>query len=211
MENSGRATSRRAKTGTREKILASALKLMEGGAGAAGVTMRSVAAGCGITAMAIYKHFPDRAALLQAVVAAEYARLSKYFERANARTEVKGLRGMLGYLEYAYDHPALFAYMFAATREGAFTYPADWKAGKSPTLNILQGVVARLMADGILAPDDVLETSLAIWAHAHGLVMLYLSGRIGLSRANFTALYMRSLTRLLDGLCARGGGSKSRS
>jgi hypothetical protein len=64
----------------------------------------------------------------------------------------------------------------------------------------LQAVVERLMDDGILAPDDVAETSLAIWAHAHGLVMLYLSGRVGLSRPNFTALYMRSLTRLLDGL-----------
>lgn len=203
--------SRTAKTGTREKILASTLGLMEGAAGAAGVTMRSVAAACGITAMAIYKHFPDREALLRAAVAAEYGRLSEYFQRANARTEVKGLRGMLGYLEYAYDHPQLFAYMFAATREGAFTYPADWRAGKSPTLNILQGAVARLMDDGILAPDDVPETSLAIWAHAHGLLMLYLSGRIGLSKPNFTALYMRSLTRLLDGLCGRRVARKSRS
>jgi AcrR family transcriptional regulator len=188
------------KTGTREKILASTRALMGGSTGADGVTMRSVAAACGITAMAIYKHFPDREALLQAVVAAEYIKLSEYFERANARTEVKGLCGMQGYLEYAYDHPQLFAYMFAARREGAFTYPADWRAGKSPTLNSLQAVVERLMDDGILAPDDVAETSLAIWAHAHGLVMLYLSGRVGLSRPNFTALYMRSLTRLLDGL-----------
>jgi AcrR family transcriptional regulator len=188
------------KTGTREKILAATRELMGGPAGADGVTMRSVAAACGITAMAIYRHFPDRDALRQAVVAAEYAGLSQYFERANARTEVKGLRGMLGYLEYAYDHPQLFAYMFAARREGAVTYPEDWRAGKSPTLNILQGVVARLMAEGMLAPDDAQETSLAIWAHAHGLVMLYLSGRIGLSRPNFTALYMRSLSRLLQGL-----------
>jgi AcrR family transcriptional regulator len=187
------------KTGTRERILASTRELMGGPAGAAGVTMRSVAGASGITAMAIYKHFPDREALLQAVIAAEYATLSQYFERANARTEVKGLRGMLGYLEYAYDHPQLFAYMFAARREGAIN-PKDWRAGKSPTLNILQGVVARLMAEGMLAPDDAQETSLAIWAHAHGLVMLYLSGRIGLSRPNFTALYMRSLSRLLQGL-----------
>jgi AcrR family transcriptional regulator len=198
------------KIATRERILTSTLELMEGSEGVDGVTMRKVAAACGITAMAIYKHFPDRESLLQAVVAAEYARLSQYFERANARTEVKGLRGMLGYLEYAYDHPHLFTYMFAARREGAFTYPADWRAGKSPTLNILQGVVAGLMECGILAPDDVPETSLAIWGHAHGLVMLYLSGRIALPRSSFTALYMRSLNRLLHGLRARRAARISR-
>jgi AcrR family transcriptional regulator len=192
----------RAETGTRERLVAAARVLMDGPAGVDRLTMRGVAAACGLTAMAIYKHFPDRQALLQAVVAAEYTRLSDYFERANARTDIPGLRGMLGYLDYACDHPQLFAYMFAARREGAFTYPADWRTGKSPTLNMLQNVVTGLMAQGVLAADDVAETSLAIWAHAHGLVTLYLSGRIGLSRPNFAALYMRSLARLVDGLRA---------
>jgi AcrR family transcriptional regulator len=188
------------KAATRQRILASVLKLMEGPAGAQGVTMRSVATSVGLTAMAIYKHFPDRETLLKAATLTEYSRLGKYFERANARTGVKGLRGMLGYLDYACDHPQVFRYMFATNRKDAFTYPVDLTAGKSPTLNILHSVVARMMEEGTLAQDDVFETSLAIWAHAHGLITLYLSDRIKMPRMTFRDLYMRSLNRLVDGI-----------
>src|ERR1039457_3570230 len=83
---------------TREKLLALALDLMEGPEGADGVTMRGVAASAGVTTMATYKHFQNRDALLRAATAAEYPRIAGYFARANARTEVPGLRGMLGYL-----------------------------------------------------------------------------------------------------------------
>lgn len=191
---------------TRERILAAVLGLMEEPSGADGITMRSVAAVAGISAMAIYKHFVDREALLQAAVAAEYDRLAEYFKRANAKTNIKGLRGMLGYLDYACDHPHLFRYMFASSRQGAFSYPADLNAGKSPTLNILHAVVVRLMETGTLAMDDPFETSLAIWAQAHGLITLYLGDRIKMPRAAFQKLYMRSLNRLLEGIGSRCPG-----
>ena len=56
------------------------------------------------------------------------------------------------------------------------------------------------MEQKLLREDDVFETSLTIWSHAHGLVMLYLGGRINLSREDFAKLYIRSLDRLLLGL-----------
>src|SRR5450631_3472461 len=98
---------------TREKLLAVALELMEGSDGVDGVTMRAVAAAAGVTTMATYKHFQNRDALLRAATAAEYPRIAGYFARANAKTNVPGLRGMHGYLNYAFDHPQLFTYMFS--------------------------------------------------------------------------------------------------
>jgi len=191
---------------TRERILRATLAAMDGPGGAESVTMRAIAAAAGVTAMAIYKHFPNRELLLQAAAAAEYGRIAGYFERANADTRVPGLRGMLGYLDYALDHPQLFRYVFAQHRDDAFAYPDDLQGGKSPTFNILQSIVAQLMDRGVLRRDDPGEVALSIWAHAHGLVSLYLSGRIALSRAAFRALYQRSLDRLLYGLrpeCSR--------
>jgi AcrR family transcriptional regulator len=176
---------------------------MEEPSGADGITMRSVAAVAGVSAMAIYKHFADREELLQAAIAAEYDRLAEYFKRANAKTNIKGLRGMLGYLDYACDHPHLFRYMFASIRKSALSYPADLNAGKSPTLNILHAAVVRLMETGMLAKDDPFETSLTIWAHAHGLITLYLGDRIKIPRTAFRKLYMRSLNRLLEGIGKR--------
>ncbi len=185
---------------TREKILAATLKLMESAEGADAVTMRGVATSVGMTAMAIYKHFQNREALLRAVTAVEYPRIASYFERANAKKNVPGLRGMLGYLDYALDHPQLFRYMFSGHRADAFSFPQDIKGNKSPTFNILQTVVFQLMDQCVIGMDDVGETALSIWAHAHGLIMLYLSGRITLPRDAFRGLYMRSLDRLFHGL-----------
>ena len=188
---------------TREKLLAVALELMEGPDGVDGVTMRAVAAAAGVTTMATYKHFQNRDALLRAATAAEYPRIAGYFARANARTEVPGMRGMLGYLNYALDHPQIFRYMFSCHRADAFVFPHDLKESKSPTFNILLTVVSELMERRAFRSDDVAETALSIWAHAHGLITLYLCGRIAAPRATFQKLYMRSLDRLLHGLAAR--------
>ena len=185
---------------TREKILAATLKLMESAEGADAVTMRGVATSVGMTAMAIYKHFQGREALLGAVAAAEYPRIAGYFERANAKKTVPGLRGMLGYLDYAFDHPQLFRYMFSGYRDDAFSFPQDLNGSKSPTFDVLQTVVSQLMDRRVIGMDDVGETALSIWAHAHGLITLYLSGRITLPRGAFRGLYMRSLDRLFHGL-----------
>jgi AcrR family transcriptional regulator len=188
---------------TREKLLAVALELMEAPDGVDGVTMRAVAAAAGVSTMATYKHFQSRDALLRAATAAEYPRIAGYFARANARTEAPGMRGMLGYLNYALDHPQIFRYMFSSPRADAFAFPHDLKENRSPTFNILLGVVSELMERRVLRPDDVAETALSIWAHAHGLISLYLSGRIAAPRAAFQELYLRSLDRLVHGLAMR--------
>jgi hypothetical protein len=38
-------------------------------------------------------------------------------------------------------------------------------------------------------------------ALSHGLIMLYLGGRMNLSPAQFRALYRRSFRRYVDGIC----------
>jgi AcrR family transcriptional regulator len=187
---------------TREKLLSATLELLEGPGGVEAVTMRAVAAAAGVTAMATYKHFESRDALLRAATAAEYPRIAAYFERAIARRDGHRLRGMLGYLNYALDHPQLFGYMFSTPRADALQFPRDLGEGRSPTFRLLQSAVAGMMERGILRRADVDETALSIWAHAHGLIQLYLCGRIALPRAAFERLYLRSLEGLLRGLSA---------
>ncbi len=195
--------------GTRDKLLAAALELMERPEGADSVTMRRVAATAGVTTMATYKHFPSRAALLHAATAAEYPRIAGYFARAHAQAEVQGMKGMLGYLNYALAHPQIFRYMFSSQRDDAYVFPNDLEGGKSPTFNILLAVVADLMERKIFRSDDVAETALSIWAHAHGLISLYLSGRIKTTRAEFQNLYLRSLDRLAHGLAPAAPTARS--
>jgi len=187
------------KENTRDRICAAVLKMIEAPSGAGGVTMRKVADAVGVTPMAIYKHFANREDLLQAATLLEYGRIAEYFEKANARKSNKGLHGMLGYLEYALDHPHLFKYVFSSPRNDAYVYP-DPNTEKSPTFKILITQIQAAMDAGKLQSDNALEVSLDVWAFAHGLVSLYLAGRIRLSHNAFRELYLRSLDRLLYGL-----------
>lgn len=145
------------------RISAAALKLLDISGDAAEVTMRRVAAEVGLAPMAIYKHFPSRNALLKSATLTEYDRIGGYFRRANARKNVKGLRGMLGYLDYALDHPNLFRYMFSSAREDAYVFPHDLNSGKSSTMNILHAVVADAMKSNRMRRDDRFQVSLTIW------------------------------------------------
>jgi hypothetical protein len=105
-----------------------------------------------------------------------------------------------GYLDYALAQPRVFDHIFAAKRAGARRFPSDFRARRSPTANLLADEVEDGMREGVFREDDVWEVTLALWAHAHGLISLYRGGRFEISPRAFRALYRRSIRRVLDGL-----------
>lgn len=186
---------------TRQRIEESALAILEA-EGAEAVSMRRVAQAAGITAMAIYHHFRNREALLGAITDREFAKLLGYIEKKSRRGSI-GLvltRAMEAYVDYAFDRPRIFDYVFAEPREGARRYPDDFRARRSPTLNPIADALRRGMEAGDLKKDDVWEVAMQLWAHTHGYVALYRAGRFNLSEKEFRALVRRSLRRLIHGL-----------
>jgi AcrR family transcriptional regulator len=186
---------------TSQQIYQCALRILEA-EGPQAVSMRRVAKEVGITAMAIYHHFPSREALLNAVVDSEFQRLADFF---NAPDEKRGVEAALihlmdGYIDYALAHPRIFDYVFAAPRPGARRFPDDFRARRSPTLNITAGVVSSWMKLGKLKRGDVWEIAMELWAHVHGYLALWRGGRFHLSEDEFRKLLHRSLKRLLHGL-----------
>src|SRR5436189_4662919 len=99
--------------GTGAAILAAGLRLLEKG-GQEAVTMRRVAKAVGVTAMAIYHHFPDRDALLRALADAESDRIAALFDRWPARGSPVRRLGRIAesYVGYAFARPRLFAFLF---------------------------------------------------------------------------------------------------
>ncbi|MGH9471072.1 MAG: TetR/AcrR family transcriptional regulator [Terriglobia bacterium] len=186
-----------------ETIARVTLRLLEK-EGPQAVTMRRVARAAGITPMAIYHHFPGRAALLKTVTEAEFEKLRNF---AEARPTPRSFESQIvhivdGYLDYAFARPRLFDYVFSRPRTDARRFPEDFRARRSPTLNPLADAVAEGMQKGKLKTDDVWEVALELWAHAHGYIMLYRGGRFSLSEKQFRQLVHRSLRRLLYGLKA---------
>lgn len=164
--------------------------------------MRRVAKDAGITAMAIYHHFPNREALLDAVVSCEFEKLVGYFSRPNGKRSLETaiIHIMDGYIDYAFAHPRIFDYVFSAPRPGARQFPDDFRARRSPTLNLVFDTVSSWIGLGRLKRDDAWEISMALWAHAHGYLALWRGGRFDLSEDEFRKLVHRSLRRLLYGL-----------
>src|SRR5215469_2828399 len=188
---------------TSRRIYECALRILEA-EGPQAVSMRRVAGETGITAMAIYHHFANREALLRQVVDTEFENLVDFFNRPLGRGsfESQMIHVLDGYIDYALAHPRIFDYVFSSPRPGARRFPEDFRARKSPTLNITADAVAAWMKEGKLKRDDVWEIAMELWAHAHGYLMLYRAGRFNLPEADFRKLVHRSLRRLLHGLKA---------
>lgn len=186
---------------TAEKIQAAARTLLHK-EGAEAVTMRRVAERVGITPMAIYRHFPDRAALLNALADEGFRELAAWLAQQRLTGDVEQRLYKMGdlYLEHALAKPKLFDLMFLKPREGARQYPRDFKAGKSPTGNLMAEAVQAAMDSGYFRKDDVWEITFEMGALSHGLIMLYLGGRLSTTAAGFRALYRRSFRRYIHGI-----------
>ena len=188
---------------TSQRIYECALGILET-EGPQAVTMRRVARETAITPMAIYHYFPNREALLGCVVDSEFQKLAGYFRRMNREQsfESEMVHVMDGYLDYALAHPRIFDYVFAAPRSGARRFPTDFRARKSPTLNLTADVVSAWIEGGRLKSDDPWEIAMELWAHVHGYLALWRGGRFELSEQEFRNLVHRSFRRLLNGLAS---------
>lgn len=186
---------------TSERIFAAALALLED-SGPEAVSMRRVADAVGITPMAIYHHFPDREALLNTVTEREFAKFLGYIQARPMRgsPETQLIHAMEAYIDYAFDRPRIFDYVFSQPRPGARRYPEDFRARRSPTLNPVADGVRAAMRGGSFRKDDVWEIALQLWALVHGYLTLHRGGRFNLSEAEFRALVRRALRRLIHGL-----------
>jgi AcrR family transcriptional regulator len=189
------------KNPTSQRIYQCALSILEA-EGPQAVSMRRVAKEVGVTAMAIYHHFSSREALLDAVVDSEFEQLAGFFSQSNEKRgfEAAMLHIMDGYIDYALAHPRIFDYVFSMPRPEARRFPDDFRARRSPTLNIIADTVSSWMKPGKLKRDDAWEIAMELWAHAHGYLALWRGGRFHLSEDEFRKLIHRSLRRLLYGL-----------
>ncbi|HEY3990579.1 MAG TPA: TetR/AcrR family transcriptional regulator [Acidobacteriaceae bacterium] len=186
---------------TARKIAAAARHLLDK-EGADAVTMRRVADAVGITAMALYRHYADRAALLNALANEGFDELAHRLSTMRLAGDIeKRLMKILDvYLDHALENPRLFELMFLRPREGARQYPRDFEAGRSPTANLMAELIQQGMDSGYLRQDDLWEIVFEMGALLEGLVMLYLGGRMAISPARFRAFCRRSFWRYIHGI-----------
>ena len=109
--------------------------------------------------MAIYRHYGDRAALLNAVADAGFRELAETVQalqlRGSATVRLQDVSDV--FLNTALKFPHLYELMFLAPRDGARVYPQDFKAGRSPTFNPTVAIIQEAMDSGEFRKDDAVE------------------------------------------------------
>ena len=108
--------------------------------------MRRIAEKVGITPMAIYKHYPDKDALLNALMLDGFAAWEARVEKLRAPEPLAWLRQMdEAFLEFALSEPRRYEAAFLFKASAARRYPGDfrgrplargfqvtWRASKRP-------------------------------------------------------------------------------
>jgi AcrR family transcriptional regulator len=179
---------------TRDRILRSARTLFEDG-GLDGLSLRKVAADVDITPMAIYRHFADKEALVEALV---LDALDRWAERVGAIQIDEPLAWLEAvgdeFLAFALEEPRRFEVAFLVRSTRARRYPDDFDKGRSPAGRLWMARLKELRSLGRLAPDvEPVEAGFTLWALAQGLVTLYRAGRFTGGPDEFTTFYRRAV------------------
>jgi AcrR family transcriptional regulator len=139
------------------------------------LSLREIARNVGVSATALYRHFPDKASLQKALGEAGYAQLADEQRLAAIGGGPAGFAAMgQAYVRFALANPALFRLMFATTP--AHVHPGE-KAEEGTAAHLLQSAVAQIMGPDM--PDEArFAAMLRAWALVHGLAMLILDGQV---------------------------------
>ena len=163
----------------RAAVITAGLKRLEtGDDGELG--LRALARDVGVSATALYRHFPDKEALLDALADEGLRRLGA----RQAQAWLKAGGGRAGfkatgttYVRFAHDEPALFRLSF--TRQKRERYTESGGDGGEVAYNLLRAGVGEALP-GVENPD---MAALHAWALVHGLAMLILDRRIAWDEA----------------------------
>ncbi|MGC0313728.1 TetR/AcrR family transcriptional regulator [Kitasatospora acidiphila] len=174
----------------RAACLRAAWELLEEDGGA-GLSLRAVARRAGVSAMAPYRHFADRDALLAAVAAEGYRELADSLAAAHrSPATADDLAAIaVAYVRFALDHPALFRVMFA---EPCDPSNEERTAAAGAVAEYVCGIVR-----GAFPTVDPAAMSTAVWALVHGLAFLHLDGKLDASTPEVVTEQVHTAVRAL--------------
>jgi|TARA_R110002126_G_scaffold3111_12_gene17131 AcrR family transcriptional regulator len=140
--------------------------------------LRALARDLGVSATALYRHFPNKDALLDALALEGLSRLG-HSQAEAAEAAGGGEAGFaevgITYVEWAVQHPALLRLIYS--RVGRVDLAIDDPSAMGEAFRQLRkGIAAKMPGD--LAPEERTAATLHAWSLVHGLAMLILDGQI---------------------------------
>jgi AcrR family transcriptional regulator len=190
---------------TRARIFAAAKAVLDR-EGLPGLTVRKVADHAGLSPMAMYRHFADKDALLNALMDDGLAAWEKIARSIRTTDPIEWLAALgEAFLEFALTEPHRFDAAFFLAAPRARQYPEDFVAGRSPVVAMALVRIDQAKADGRLRETPALEVALALSALAQGLVSMYRANRFS-SEKQFKALYRTQVRHCLEAFSRKPAG-----
>jgi AcrR family transcriptional regulator len=177
----------------RDRIFSAARKVLEQ-EGIVGLSMRRISQESGMSPMSLYRHFADKDALLNALMADGLAAWEERVRAMRAKAPLQWLTQLTDeFLSFALDEPHRFDAAFFLPAPQARRYPDDFAAGRSPVIAMTVVKIEQAKAEGLLGDMPALDAALSLSALAQGLVSMHRARRFS-GEAEFAALY-RSVMR----------------
>jgi AcrR family transcriptional regulator len=148
------------------------------------VTLRSVAREVGIAAPSIYAHFPDREAILAAVVLRVFDDLRDHLEEATATMTDpidRLVAGTEAYVAFGLENPGAYGLLFTRAILGpGFESPPQFPFKELPPIGgegfgLLVDSIRHCVEAGVSASTDVFADATAVWVALHGTISLWSS------------------------------------
>lgn len=184
---------------TRDHILSAAKAVLQR-EGIDGLTIRKVAHRADLSPMALYRHFADKDALLDALMEDGIAAWENIVRSIRSRDPLEWLLEIgEAHLDFALTQPHRYDAAFFLPAPAARRFPDDFAAGRSPAVAMIMARIDQAKAAGRLCDRPTLEIALAWVAAGHGFVSMHRANRFA-SEKQFKALYRAAQRLLLDSL-----------
>lgn len=135
----------------------------------------------GVSHSAVYRHFPEKQALIDALAQYGFEQLKARFTLVESQSHDSHslhLRALgRAYVQFARDEPVLMRLMFSGISSERKQLPA-LKQAAGATLAPLRTLVQSAHAAGELLSDDQLSVALFYWSSLHGLAELLSRGQL---------------------------------
>ena len=167
--------------------------------GLEGLSLRDIAKDVGITPMAIYRHYTNKQALIDALVLdglAEWSRRAVAVPRGEPLIWFERMGD--AFLDFALDKPRRFEAAFLLHSTRARRYPDDFLAGRSPAGAIYLELLGQAKTLGVIGDAEPIEIMITVAGLSQGLVTLYRAGRIAGGEDEFRAIFKRAMQRCIQ-------------
>lgn len=161
--------------------------------------MRALAKDVGLTPMALYRHFPDKDAIVHALT---MEALKDWSERLEALAEAPPFEWLIteadAFLDFALETPRRFEAAFLLPSPSIRQLPGIIHDELSPPINTIVGVIKRGQREGVFCDVPAADIFMTCWGLTQGLISLYQARRFSGGEAEFRAIYRAAIRRCLQ-------------